>query len=139
MRGVRKVLIALNGNKNVLLEGLNIAADEKSWVTVIKVIPEYEGDLDLTCIKNISDVLTSGKSVIKNQLSQAAEQVCIPVKPRIETGDIHRCILEVATQERCDIIIMGKPKQNRFKRLWGDNTLQKVISESPCPVLVVNV
>ncbi|MBI4690885.1 MAG: hypothetical protein HY754_11580, partial [Nitrospirae bacterium] len=59
MKGYRKILIAVNGSKEVLRQGLKLAYDEECWVTVIKVIPPYEGDLNLTGIKNIGDVLTS--------------------------------------------------------------------------------
>jgi hypothetical protein len=60
MRGYRKVLIAMNGSMDVVNEGIKMARDEKTWVTVLKVIPANEGDLNLTGIKNIEDVLDSG-------------------------------------------------------------------------------
>ena len=59
MKGYRKVLIAVNGSKEVLRQGLKLAGDEECWVTVVKVIPPYEGDLNLVGIKNIEDVLSS--------------------------------------------------------------------------------
>lgn len=43
MKGYRKILIAVNGSKDVLLKGLKLAGDEKCWVTVVKVLPPYEG------------------------------------------------------------------------------------------------
>ncbi|WP_333656475.1 hypothetical protein [Dissulfurispira sp.] len=59
MKGYRKILIAVNGSKDVLKEGLQLARDEKCWVTVVKVIPSYKGDINLVGIKNIEDVLDS--------------------------------------------------------------------------------
>ena len=68
MKGFRKVLIALNGNKNVLDTGLQMAKDEKTWVIVVKVIPPFEGDLNLTGIKNIEDALDSGVGKVISQV-----------------------------------------------------------------------
>ena len=65
MKGYRKVLIAVNGSKEVLDQGLKLAGDERCWVTVVKVIPSYEGDLDLVGVRKIEDVLESdgGKAI----------------------------------------------------------------------------
>ena len=60
MKGYRKILIATNGSKEALTQGLKLAQDEKCWVTVVKVIPENEGDLDLTGIRNIEDAINGG-------------------------------------------------------------------------------
>ena len=32
----------VNGNVEVLKEGVKLARDEKTWVTVVKVVPEYD-------------------------------------------------------------------------------------------------
>ncbi|GAB4544611.1 MAG: hypothetical protein Fur0020_13900 [Thermodesulfovibrionia bacterium] len=46
MKGYRKVLIAVNGSIDVLKSGLKVARDEGCWVTVVKVIPSNEGELN---------------------------------------------------------------------------------------------
>ncbi len=132
MKGYRKVLIAVNGSKNVLVQGLKLANDEKCWITVVKIIPPYEGDLNLTGIKNIEDVLDSGGEKAVSELKDLAD-----IKARLEEGDIHKKIVEVAEEENCDLIIMGAKKRNGIKKLFGDNVVKKVIDNSPCPVLVV--
>jgi nucleotide-binding universal stress UspA family protein len=138
MRGLRKVLVAVNGNLDVLKEGINLAKDEKTWVTVVKVVPEYDGDLNLTGIKNIHDVLDSGGNEAVAGMRSEAEAERALIKTRLETGDIHTRILEVAREERCDIIVMGPSRKKGFiHRLLGGNILEKVIRYASCPVLVV--
>ncbi|HLA49675.1 MAG TPA: universal stress protein [Thermodesulfovibrionia bacterium] len=137
MKGYRKVLIAVNGSKNVLIQGLKLANDEKCWITVVKVIPPYEGDLNLTGIKNIEDVLDSRGEKAVSELKDLAESEGRYIKARLEEGDIHKKIVEVAEEENCDLIIMGAKKRNGIKKLFGDNVVKKVIDNSPCPVLVV--
>lgn len=123
---------------DVLHQGLHLARDEKCWVTVVKVIPPHEGDLELVGIKDLEAVLDSGGRAAVDGINGVAKAESALVKTRLETGDVHRKIVEVAEEERCDLIIMGAKKMKRgFMRLFGDNTVEKVIGSAPCPVLVV--
>ncbi|MGE5172205.1 MAG: universal stress protein [Betaproteobacteria bacterium] len=140
MKGYRKVLIALNGSKEVLKQGIKLAQDEKTWITVVKVVPPYEGDLNLTGIKNLSDVLDDGGTKAVLEINKIAEAEGALVKTRLEAGDVPDRIVEVAQEEKCDLIIMGsKKKKNILSRLFGDHIVEKVIDRAPCPVFVVGV
>ncbi len=137
MKGYRKILIAVDGSKEVLRDGLKIAQDESCWVTVLKVIPPYEGDLNLTGIKNIGDVLNSGAEKEIREFKNIAEAERTLIKTRLEEGEVDRKIVEVAQDEKCDLIIMGANRTNWIKKIFGKRLLEKVIRNSPCPVLVV--
>jgi len=86
MKGYRKVLIAMNGSTDVVNEGIKMAQDEKIWVTVLKVIPEYEGDLNLAGIKNLNDVLDSGAQKALAGARSVAEAAGALIKTRLEEG-----------------------------------------------------
>jgi len=137
MKGFRKVLIALNGNKKVLDSGLQMAKEEQTWVIVVKVIPPFEGDLNLTGIKNIEDALDSGVSKVVSQVEADAKSQGALIKTRVKHGNIPDAIVEVADEERCDLIIMGAPKKNWFRKFFGDHAVEKVIDMAHCPVYVV--
>ncbi|MBI5847385.1 MAG: universal stress protein [Nitrospirae bacterium] len=137
MKGYRKVLIAIKGSKEVLSQGINLACDEKCWITVVKVLPPNEGDLNLVGIKNIADVLDNGSRLEAAEIRKLADTEGVMVKTRIEEGDASQKILEVAGEERCDVIVMGAKKRSWLRGIFGDNTVGKVIHQSPCPVLVV--
>ncbi len=140
MKGFRKVLIAVNGSKKVLEQGINLARDEKTWITVVKVVQPYDGDLDLTGIKNIEDVLDDGGAKAAAEIQEIADAEGALVKTRIEEGDVPQRIVEVAAEERCDLIIMGtKKKKGIMSRLFGDHVVEKVIDRASCPVYVVGV
>lgn len=128
MRGYRKVLIAMNGSTDVVKEGIRMAQDEKTWVTVLKVIPENEGDLNLTGIRNLDDVLDSGARKALAEARGVADT---------ENALLEK-IVEVAAEERCDVIILGAKKQKGWiERLFGDHVIENVIRRAPCPVFVV--
>jgi len=140
MKGYRKVLIAVNGSKEVLKQGIKLAQDEKTWITVLKVIQPYEGDLDLTGIKNLNDVLDDGGSKAIADISKITEAEGALVKTRLEQGCVPDMIVEVAAEEKCDLIIMGsKKKKSILSRLFGDHVVEKVIDRATCPVFVVGV
>ena len=137
MKGYRKVLIAVNGSRDVLTKGLDLASDEKCWVTVVKVVPSYEGDLNLVGIKNVEDVLKSNSHREVSEIKESADARGALIKTRLEEGDVPQKIVEVAKEEECDIIVMGARRHSWLRKLFGDNVVEKVISRAPCPVLVV--
>lgn len=138
MNGIRKVLIALNGSREVLSTGIRLAQDEKTWVTVVKVVEPFDGNLDLTGIKNLEDVLDDGGGRALAEVRSMAAAEGALIKTRLEQGDVPRTIVEVAEEERCDLIIMGsKRKKGWFSRIFGDHVVEKVIRQAPCPVFVV--
>ena len=124
MKGYRKILIAVNDSKDALTQGLKLAQDEKCWVTVVKVIPPNEGDLDLTGIKNISDAFMGGAAKDISKINEIAGKERMMVKTRLEEGNICEKIVEVAEEEKCDLIVMGS---NQIAGLAGSSakTLSK--------------
>lgn len=138
MKGFKKILIAVNGSKNVLKKGLQLADDEGCWVTVIKVIPSYEGDLSLVGIKNIRQALSGAGDDEVEEINSVAKAEGYLVKTRIEEGKIHEKIVEVAEDERCDIIVMGRKVKKGIRKFFGGGIIDKVTRYAHCPVLVVD-
>lgn len=127
----------MNGSKEVLRQGLRLAHDERCWVTVVKVMPPYEGDLELVGIRNIEALLDSNEGITVAELKDLAREERAMIRTRIEEGDIPRKIVEVAGEERCDIIIMGAERRKGLRRFFGGGVVSRVINQAPCPVLVV--
>ena len=137
MKGYRKILIAVNGSKDALAQGLKLAQDEKCWVTVVRVIPPNEGDLDLTGIKNINEAFMGGASKEISGIKEIADKERMMVKTRLEEGKVCEKIVEVAEEEKCDLIVMGSERKSWLSRIFGEKIIEKVIDMAPCPVLVV--
>ncbi len=133
-------MIAVNGSMEVLDKGLELSDDEKCWITVLKVIPSYEGELDLTGISNLRDVLTSNEEEKLDSINEVLRQNGAFARVRVEEGDIAETINRVATEERCDLVVLGKKKRKGFlSRILGDGVMEKVSNSAPCPVLVVDI
>jgi len=138
MSDCRKVLIAVNGNKDVLVQGLKLLGSEQNMVTVVKVNPLYEGDLSLVGVRDIDTVLDGISENTLNEIKNIAETSGVAVKVRIEAGEIDKKIVEVAEEEKSDIIVMGAGSQSGVKKFFLGSVLDDVTHQAPCPVLVVN-
>jgi nucleotide-binding universal stress UspA family protein len=138
MKDCRNVVIAVNGSKDVLVDGLKLLRDEKCHITVVKVLPSYEGDLSMVGVKNIDDLLNSGADKEISAIMEIAKTVGAKVKVRLEEGEIDEKIVEVAEEEKADLIIMGAGSQNNIKKFFLGSVLDEVTHQAACPVLVVN-
>lgn len=47
-------------------------------------------------------------------------------------------ILDYAKKEKCDMIIMGRRGFSKIRRFFIGSVTQRVISDAPCPVLIMN-
>ena len=138
VKNYRRVLIAMNGSKNVLVEGLRLIGNEKCNVTVVKVNPSYDGDLNLTGINNVEGVLNGEPHKSVAEIKEIAKSEGFDVKVRIEIGDIDKRIVETAEDENADLIIMGSGTQNSIKKLFFGSLVDDVTRQAPCPVLAMN-
>lgn len=139
MKKYRKILIVLDESKEVLKRGIKLAQDEKAWVTVLQVVAPYEGDLHLTGIKNLNEVLNDGSSISADIRTMAESEGAL-IKTRVLAGDATDSIIEVAEEEKCDLIMMGtKKKKGILSRIFGDHSVKKVIDRATCPVFVVGL
>ncbi|MHB1325598.1 MAG: universal stress protein [Thermoleophilia bacterium] len=138
MKGYRNLLVTADSSQGALREGLRVAGEENCWVTVLKVVPPYEGDIDLTGVRNIRQLLTSDRAGEwrtwqRNLREEAAARV------RVEQGDLPETINRVAEEEGCDLIIMGvKKRAGWLRRLFDINLVHRVAKGAPCSVMIVD-
>ncbi len=61
------------------------------------------------------------------------------IKPRIEIrqGDAASGILELARREKPDLLVVGSHGKSGLRRLILGSVSQRVVTDAPCPVLVV--
>jgi nucleotide-binding universal stress UspA family protein len=137
MKECRKILIAMNGSKDVLVEGLKLTGSEHIEVTVVKVTPPFEGDLSLVGVRDVGKALAGISERTVKEIKNIAGSTGVEVKVRVETGEIDKKILEVAEEEKSDLIIMGAGSQSSVKKFLLGNVLDNVTYQAPCPVLVV--
>lgn len=62
----------------------------------------------------------------------------IDVEKVVLHGEPSDKILDYANKEKFDIIIMGRRGFSKIKRFFIGSVTQRVISDAPCPVLIIN-
>jgi nucleotide-binding universal stress UspA family protein len=63
----------------------------------------------------------------------------INIEKDVLLGEPYQKILETAEDEKFDLIVMGNRGFSKIKRFFVGSVTQRVISEAPCPVLVVHI
>ena len=123
MNAHKKILIVMDESKEVLNQGLRLARDEKARVTVLKVI----------------SLAQSIGPAASGEFSSLSWSGGVQVKKRVLTGDLTSRVVEVADEEKCDLIVMGPGKKRGvLTRIFGDHAVEKVIDRAACPVFIVN-
>lgn len=138
MRGYRNLLVTADSSPEALREGLRLAEAENCWLTVLKVVPPFEGDIDLTGVRNVRKVLTCDRAgEWRTWQGRLREEAAARV--RVEQGDLPETINRVAEEEGCDLIIMGAKKSpGRLRRLFEGNLVHRVARGAPCSVMIVD-
>ena len=140
MAKYRKILVAIDGSessKNALKQAIKLANDEKCWITVVSVVPPYEGELELVGVKNIRAAIRKPCEDALSEAEKLAETERRSIKTVCEEGEVYERIVDLADAENCGIIVMGKRSKSRFERSLIGSVTARVIGHSQRDVLIV--
>jgi nucleotide-binding universal stress UspA family protein len=136
----RKILVAIDGSdssRHALSESFKLASDEKCWITVVSVIPSYEGDLGATWIDNVKEAMAKPCELALSDAEKMAKKERVLIKTVCEEGEIYERIVDLAEAENCDIIIMGRRGTSQLKRTLIGSVTARVIGHSAKDILIV--
>lgn len=140
MGNYRKMLVAIDGSESsfhALREAFRLAEKERSWITVVCVIPSYEGDLDLLAVGNIMESLRKPCEDALAGAKRMAETEGALIKAVCEEGEPYQRIIDLADAENAELIIMGRRGLQRLERVLVGSVTARVIGHSQRDVLVV--
>jgi len=136
----KKILVAFDGSessKNALLQAFRLANDEECWITVATVVPAYEGDLDLTGVRDIHEALRhTGREILSMAIAIAKKEGAL-IKTVLEDGESSERLVSLAEAENCGIIVMGRRGRSRLERAFVGSVTARVIGHTRKDVLVV--
>ncbi len=136
----RKILVAIDGSesgRHALKEAFRLAADEKSWITVVSVVPPYEGELELIGIKSIAQAMRQPCERALADAMDLAKAVGALIKPVCEEGDPYERIVDLADAENCDVVVMGRKGASHLDKSLVGSVAARVIGHSRRDVLIV--
>ncbi|MFA5809850.1 MAG: universal stress protein [Thermoleophilia bacterium] len=138
MGNYSKILVAFDGSessRNALSQTLS--KFEESWIKVLIVVPAYEGDLELVGIHDVQGLLRGPTE----ELTQAARKIIGSESARVNIdvvkGEAFERIIDVAENESCTLIVMGRRGLHRLERMLMGSVTAKVIVHSSTDILVI--
>ena len=140
MKKYRKILVAYDGSDSAriaLTHSIELAKFNKSWIKLLAVVPGFEGDVELSAIDDIKTVI---RGPVEEMLSEAAGKVessGVPVLFNVEQGSAFSEIVEVARDESCDLIVIGRKGHHRIEKMLMGSVTAMVLATSPLDVIVV--
>ena len=66
-----------------------------------------------------------------------ADEAAVKVVRRVVVGTPYRRIVEVAADEKLDLIVMATPGRTGFSHLVMGSVAERVVCTAPCPVLTI--
>lgn len=97
--------------------------------SIITNCVEMEKDLENKYVENAQRLLDQIETKLDFSGTRVEKQVLV--------GDPFEKIVETAKNGNFDLIVMGNRGFSKIKRFFVGSVTQKVISEAPCPVLVI--
>ena len=150
-----KLLVPVDGSSrsiNTVKKSIKIAKEYDYSIKLIMVINPH----DITNQKRYSKrwhqvdgSIISGKNEITeslevramymlNEIVESLRIYDIDIEKEVLIGKFVTKILEAAKKENFDLIVMDNRGMSKFKWLFSYLAINKVLSKSPCPVLVVS-
>lgn len=140
MGSYKKMLVAIDNSDSgmhALRQSFKLATNEKSWITVVCVVPSYEGDFDMFAVGNIMESMRKPCEEALSRAGKIAGTEGALIKAVCEEGEPHERIIDLAEAENCDLIVMGRRGLHRLERALVGSVASRVIGYSRMDVLVV--
>lgn len=102
------------------------------------VLPPSEAALTIDVVGETRELLDGARANVDkvHAAATAAGVQCSTVT--VLAHSIHKALLETAGSQQCDLIVMASHGRHGLSRLLAGSQTQKVMSESPIPVLVLH-
>ena len=132
------ILVAFDGSPDAraaLAHAVKLARDQHARLVVMTAPPPVHGagiGSGTTVVVNLEDSF-----VEELQAAVRSLPADIGVESRVARGPAARCVLEVAEECRCDLIVMGFHGHGRLHHALRGSVSEKVARESRRPVLLV--
>lgn len=139
----RRILVATGGSpwsQNAVDTAIRLAAETRAELFVAHILEEnavYQPqELATTDPQLRADMEETGQHILDHATTRAA-RANVTSRTHMPWGPIPEQIVRLATQDACDLIVMGTRHLTGEKRLMTGRICNAVIATAPCPVLVV--
>ncbi|MFP8952092.1 universal stress protein [Natrialbaceae archaeon A-arb3/5] len=138
-----RILVPTDGSaegERALTYAFELAQTHNATIHALYVVnPSGYGGLPMeTAWEGINDALRDeGETAVERVEELSPEDV--PVETTVLDGSPSQTIVEEATLDGCDLIVMGTHGRGGIDRLLLGSVTERVVRSAPVPVLTVNV
>jgi nucleotide-binding universal stress UspA family protein len=156
-----KILVPVDGSlasENAVKKAMEIAEKGKHVIKIVTVVKHDDSQAvrrNEKLWRQVDGSIITGRAInvsdeeMENRIKQGATEILESITKKIDFHDVlvekeilfgepHEKIVELASKDKIDLIIMGSRGFSKIKRFFVGSVTQKVISEATCPVLVVH-
>ncbi|MGI5851295.1 MAG: universal stress protein [Caldicoprobacterales bacterium] len=153
-----KLLVPVDGSNasiNAVKRALELARKYDFSIKLISVVSERNSEYrrrDNIWKEIDGSILSESEELekrLEEKIKESAERLLsaivdkldftgIKVEKEVLLGEPYIKILETARNDKADMIVMSNRGFSKVKRFFVGSVTQRVISDAPCPVLVVN-
>lgn len=108
-------------------------------LTLLHIIPEPDAQFWQTYLYEVDDVENKAHRDIHAKIEADYRQHLppeIPLRVVIRSGPPDAGILEYATQDNSDLIVIGRQGSSSLGKVFFGNITEKIVRKSHCPVLI---
>ncbi len=127
--------VTLNFEK-ILLGSDGSLASAAAWEEALAITKRMESTLIAASVAQGDRELKTAEEIVR-KLEAAAQRQGVAVKPLVLKGRPDSAICKAAQDQKVNLIILGSHGRTGLARLLMGSTTERVIGQSPCPVLVV--
>ncbi len=137
IKEIHKILVGYDFLLNSM-EALDLAEDiakrTKSEIDIVHI----DSDEWFAHLAHVYEEVFEKKKKILNDLKERIEkEIGVPVRVEIEKGNPDELLLEEIKKFNPDLVVVGKRKGKKIKRIFLGRTAMKVVRNSEKPVLIV--
>jgi len=141
MESYRKLLVPVDGSessRNAFRQAAILAQKEKSWITVITVIPPYDAKFDAGSVRDLVEnaLRQEGEKIIAS-IQKMADEEGLLIKTDIFVGNPPDVIVDLSEKNGFDLIVLGRRGRTRLQRALMGGVTSRVIGLGKKDVLVV--
>ncbi|MFZ4814656.1 MAG: cation:proton antiporter [Phototrophicaceae bacterium] len=137
----RRILVPTNGSlvgRRAAELAFALAANTAHEVILLWVIEESESDhLDTSGASVIRQQTVANRSLVQLSDLAAMQGVVVQTDVRLDPAP-ERVILEVTAERNIDLVILGTTIGVNAEQLYLGRKVERILAESPCPVIVLN-
>lgn len=155
---MKKILVPVDGSNasiSAVKKSIEVGKKYNSNIKLITVVKSTEnrskernenlwnavdGSIITNCVeleKNLENKYVENAQRLLDQIVTKLDFSGTKVENQVLVGEPFEKIVETAKNGNFDLIVMGNRGLSKVKRFFVGSVTQKVISEAPCPVLVI--